>query len=126
MRANGKEIVVTVHRQYKHSARSNPTHVYVSPGMAVDLKPLGEAALLFEKEFDYLFGPKRIYHQGGCIRIPEPDAACEHGEEVEIEGATNEKPFTCPIPLIKAEPWTPTLALRVSQGEFWVMKSHWT
>lgn len=51
-------MVVTM---YLDPSPGSQTHVYMTPGMAINLKPLGSASMFFGKYFEHLLMPQRVW-----------------------------------------------------------------
>jgi hypothetical protein len=59
-----------------------PTEIYVSPGLAVDMIGLAETASDFKSRTDHLLRPLRVYREGGCSPVEDGVGVGEGRKEV--------------------------------------------
>jgi hypothetical protein len=71
---------------YLDPSPDSQPHVYITPGMAINLSPLGSAAMDFERYFDHLLKPQRVWNakslaeEPGQTQVMEVYPAQEHRE----------------------------------------------
>lgn len=76
-------MIVTMYRD-PAPAPGSQTHVFITPGMAIDLKPLGSAAMDFETYFDHLLTPQRVW-ESEWLKMGGMGNGQERAEVVEVD-----------------------------------------
>jgi hypothetical protein len=62
---------------YLHPSPDSQPHVYITPGMAIDLSPLGSATMDFERYFDHLLKPQRVWNAKSLAEEPRQTQVME-------------------------------------------------